>query len=267
MAGSLTTLWDRFSECRSEGMPGIPRPELLAYLEQMAEQLDWMHERYQQQHLDVRPQCFLLENGRITLGFAVSSTSDPRRLAWKFLDYILIEEPLSDPGVTPAYAALETFDGMVTGRCDQYSLAIVYQELLTGIRPFSGTNIHQIVLQHIISPPNLSPLPVTDVNAIGLALSREPDDRFASCLEMVKAIRENPFRSSVCNPDWLTWNDATIPRIARKIVEQRKFEDMIVLADAFEEAGCTNTEILRHCRGPGPHVRGCWVLDALLAKE
>ena len=48
--------------------------------------------------------------------------------------------------------------------------------------------------------------------------------------------------------------------------ESRNFARMPTLADALEEAGCTNADILAHCRQPGEHVRGCWVLDLLLGK-
>jgi pSer/pThr/pTyr-binding forkhead associated (FHA) protein len=54
--------------------------------------------------------------------------------------------------------------------------------------------------------------------------------------------------------------------LARSLSEERRFEDLPVLGDALEEAGCTDADILSHCRGQGPHVCGCWVLDAILTK-
>jgi hypothetical protein len=77
----------------------------------------------------------------------------------------------------------------------------------------------------------------------------------------------NPFRQSVIGPDCLAWNDGTVPRIARAIYDERAFERMPILADALEDAGCGDADILRHCREPGEHVRGCWVIDLLLGKE
>lgn len=74
------------------------------------------------------------------------------------------------------------------------------------------------------------------------------------------------FRPITIDPAWLSWNDNTVRRIAQRIYDERKFEDMPVLADALEESGCSNQEVLEHCRGPGPHVRGCWVLDSILGK-
>ena len=75
-----------------------------------------------------------------------------------------------------------------------------------------------------------------------------------------------PLRPAL-NPDWLAWNDGTVPRITQAIYDERAFDRMPVLADALEDAGCTDRAILDHCRQPGPHVRGCWVVDLLLGKE
>jgi hypothetical protein len=55
--------------------------------------------------------------------------------------------------------------------------------------------------------------------------------------------------------------------MARTIYEDRRFEFLPFLADALEEAGCTDASILNHCREPGEHVRGCWLLDLILGKE
>jgi hypothetical protein len=66
---------------------------------------------------------------------------------------------------------------------------------------------------------------------------------------------------------WLSWNGATVPRLARCIYEERRFGDMPILGDALEEAGCTSCEIVQHCRLPGEHVRGCWLVDLILGKK
>jgi hypothetical protein len=77
----------------------------------------------------------------------------------------------------------------------------------------------------------------------------------------------NPFRPVTINPVWLAWNDGTVQKIAQGIYEERAFDRMPILADALEESGCTNADILYHCRLPGEHVRGCWVVDLVLGKE
>jgi hypothetical protein len=74
----------------------------------------------------------------------------------------------------------------------------------------------------------------------------------------------NPFRPITPNPSWLT---PTVTSLAQGIYEDRAFDRLPILADALEDAGCTNADILEHCRGPGPHVRGCWVVDLLLDKS
>ena len=74
------------------------------------------------------------------------------------------------------------------------------------------------------------------------------------------------FRRVRMKKAWLRWDDETMPRIARTIYDHRAFDLMPILADALEEAGCDNADILAHCRQPGLHVRGCWVVDLLLGK-
>jgi hypothetical protein len=75
------------------------------------------------------------------------------------------------------------------------------------------------------------------------------------------------FRRVVTSANWLTYNHATVPAIARRIYEERAFHDLPFLADALEDAGCTDADILSHCRQGGEHVRGCWVVDLVLGKS
>lgn len=77
----------------------------------------------------------------------------------------------------------------------------------------------------------------------------------------------NPFRAGRVDPAWLEWHDGAAVEVARSIYEERRLGDVPVLADALEEAGCTDAAILDHCRGSGPHVRGCWVVDVLLGRQ
>jgi hypothetical protein len=82
--------------------------------------------------------------------------------------------------------------------------------------------------------------------------------------ELLRDIFGNPFRPVTLDPRWLT---STVLDLARIIYDERVYERMPILADALMDAGCDSEEILSHCRGPGPHVRGCWVVDLLLARE
>jgi hypothetical protein len=66
---------------------------------------------------------------------------------------------------------------------------------------------------------------------------------------------------------WLSYNGGLVRKIAQGAYDERAFERLPILADALEDAGCDNADLLRHCREPGEHVRGCWVVDLLLGKE
>ena len=84
---------------------------------------------------------------------------------------------------------------------------------------------------------------------------------------LVRDIFGNPFRLPTIAPDWLSRNNGAIPKLAQMIYDDRRHDIMPILGDALEDAGCTDAQILEHCRGPGPHVRGCWVVDLILGKE
>jgi hypothetical protein len=71
----------------------------------------------------------------------------------------------------------------------------------------------------------------------------------------------NPFRPITLNPVWLIWHGGLLVSMAQKMYDSHDFTDMPVLADALEEAGCQDQDILGHCRSGGEHVRGCWVVD------
>jgi hypothetical protein len=72
-------------------------------------------------------------------------------------------------------------------------------------------------------------------------------------------------RSNI-DPAWLAWHGACVLKLAQRIRAESRFEDLPVLADALEEAGCNDREILCHLRGAGTHVRACWVVDLVLGK-
>ncbi len=81
---------------------------------------------------------------------------------------------------------------------------------------------------------------------------------------LLREIFGNPFDPVRIDPAWLT---PQVTAHALSIYDERRFADMPILADALEKAGCTNADVLNHCRQPGEHVRGCWVVDLLLGKE
>jgi hypothetical protein len=83
-------------------------------------------------------------------------------------------------------------------------------------------------------------------------------------LLLLHDILGNPFKPITLNPNWFT---PTVKQLAAMIYEERQFNNMPILGDALEEAGCDKEELLRHCRGGGEHVRGCFVLDLVLGKK
>jgi hypothetical protein len=88
-----------------------------------------------------------------------------------------------------------------------------------------------------------------------------------SCADLLRCIIGNPFHShQLADSNWIVWNGATIIQIAQLIYTNRQFQDLPILADALEEAGCANHEIIAHCRLNGDHALGCWVIDSLLGK-
>lgn len=82
--------------------------------------------------------------------------------------------------------------------------------------------------------------------------------------ELFRDIFGNPLRPVFLDPSWLTF---TVTSLTAAIYADRAFDRMPILADALEDAGCTNQDILAHCRSGGEHVRGCWAVDLLLGKE
>lgn len=171
------SLEQRLREHQNQGLPGIPRSELLGYMSESAEALDFMSREYDLQHLDIKPQNIFLIAGHV-----------------KVADFGLVKDlegctASVTGGVTPVYAPPETFDGWLSRNSDQYSLAIVYQELLTGKRPFNGPSARQYMMQHLTADPELSSLPACDRSAVRRALSKDPKERFSNCREFVDAIR------------------------------------------------------------------------------
>jgi hypothetical protein len=81
---------------------------------------------------------------------------------------------------------------------------------------------------------------------------------------ILRDIIGNPFRPITLDPAWRT---EAVVGLAAGVYADRAFDRLPVLADALEDAGCADADVLTHCRGPGPHVRGCWVVDLLLGKS
>jgi hypothetical protein len=98
-------------------------------------------------------------------------------------------------------------------------------------------------------------------------LMAESDRELVAQAELLREVIGNPFRRATVDPSWLASHDGAVTKVARSVSEGRSFADTPVLADALEDAGCSDVGLLGHLRGPGPHVRGCWALDLILGKE
>ncbi len=105
-------------------------------------------------------------------------------------------------------------------------------------------------------------------NVIGNVLyglrSRARAKEAAAQCDLLRCIFGNPFRPADLAPDLHAWLGGLLVSAALRMYEARDFADLPVLADMLEDAGCTDARVLAHCRGPGPHARGCFVLDLLL---
>jgi hypothetical protein len=105
--------------------------------------------------------------------------------------------------------------------------------------------------------------PIPDSHPYNQWLAPDPAElAMQACF--LRDIFGNPFRPVTIAEDWLT---PTVLALAQGNSEDSAFDRLPILADALEDAGCNNAEVLHHCRGPGPHVKGCWVIDALLSKK
>jgi hypothetical protein len=139
-----------------------------------------------------------------------------------------------------AYGLYESLRGdeqsAALASCDS-AWCFVEESLAPGSAFFSTNNC----LLHLAEIPGLSPV----------------------CLNLLHDVFGNPFRPISINPEWLT---STVVALATGIYEEKAFDRMPILADALQDAGCSNEDILNHCRGPGPHTRGCFVIDLILGK-
>jgi eukaryotic-like serine/threonine-protein kinase len=171
------SLHDVLQERRQEGFVGIARDKLLRYMADAADGLDYLSESHNLMHLDVKPRNLFLIGDHVK----VADFGLAKHLERQSTSGIMA-------GISPQYAAPETFASKITKYSDQYSLAIVYAELIAGRRPFSGKTIRELALQHMNVEPDLSGLPDRDRRIVARALAKDPFKRFPSCKEFVEAL-------------------------------------------------------------------------------
>jgi len=202
------SLADHFNTYIAKGEPGIPREEMLRFMNNAAEALDFLSVEKSLQHLDVKPENLLLVGKHIKVA-DFGLMKDLKQASQSLMQ-----------GMTPAYAAPELFDGNPAPSSDQYSLAIMYCEMISGVRPFPGTTPAQLAAQHVHGKPNLRPIPRGDHPAVARALSKDPGVRYPSCVAFVEELKKQ--RRTV--------------RIARKRNETRKSNSEETLIYSSEDA-------------------------------
>ncbi len=181
------SLDQRFRELVSAGQQGLSREELLCYLRDAADALDFMSEEHGLQHLDIKPENILLQGAHAKVGdFGLTKAVGQTR-------HSLVN------GFTPLYAPPELFEGRPDRGSDQYSLAIVFQTMLTGIPPFNGRTASQLMAQHLKSSPDLSRLLPSDRAVVARALSKNPRTRFAGCRQFVEELMKRRPTKSLSN--------------------------------------------------------------------
>jgi serine/threonine protein kinase len=174
------SLRDELELHRNQGLPGIPDKIIMPFMVEAAEVLDAIFHDHGLQHLNVTPGNLLLVDGRVKLAdFGLLSSVARGKLEG---------DPYWSHGFSPKYASPEVLSGGVSPFSDQYSLAIVYQELVTGNLPFDGDGLYEALTKRLNWVPNFEGLPDSDRPIVARAMSISPTRRFASCMEFVRAL-------------------------------------------------------------------------------
>ncbi len=217
-------LWARYLECKQSPLKVIPVAECLNYLSEAAEALDLINSHYQLQHLDIKPQNLFLVHNHLKIG-----------------DFGLVHDlTISDQefkgGITPIYSAPELIEGWPSKFSDQYSLAIVYQEMTSGKRPFEADNLRTLIKLHLYEKPDLSSLPENEKQIIAKALSKKPEDRFNTCSDLINALKNVNFKEAGnLTPNKIILSESIIISSSEKSLLQS--EDELSQTQSFKKTG------------------------------
>jgi serine/threonine protein kinase len=178
-------LYDRLEQCQKEGMPGIPDDELLGYLEDSAEAIDFLNSPVHDlgsglagiQHCDIKPHNLVLVGGSVQIcdfGLARMMGTDRATTA----------------AASIAYAAPECLvKGKPSDSTDQYCLAVSFVELKTGQLPYDDLSMASVIDAKRNDKLDFSSLPEAVQSVLRRATSSDPAKRYPSCREMVRELR------------------------------------------------------------------------------
>ena len=175
---------------------------------------------------------------------------------------------LSDERSRKAVEAAERYADGLIAHVDLGRAWTAASEAIQGpLVSYSGQSVAARAAKHAADPNRFSLVESVSTAARAGVYSQNNwlAERAAQAI-LLRDLLCNPFRPVAFDPSCLAWNDSTVGKMAREFYADLRFGDLPILADALEEAGCTDSAILSHCRERGEHVRGCWVVDLLLGK-
>jgi formylglycine-generating enzyme required for sulfatase activity len=169
------SLHDWFQEYQQKGLPGIPAGELLTYMAEAAEAIDFLHSQ-RVLHRDIKPANLLHLKGHAKVAdFGLARLFEGDLATATFCG-------------TPLYMAPEVWKGQIAPASDQYSLAATFAEMCSGQRIYTSSNMFALGQQHAESLPNLEGFTDAEREVLARALAKDPSQRYASCVEFIRTL-------------------------------------------------------------------------------